>query len=334
MEKNSEIIKLTEQLLEGKNVTEELKRELEKELTETGRLSKLYELLNENELDMEKFEFMLRLISNDEELYNQIAKFKKLKEISKMQTDLETLKTNLEETSRTIKQQINNLNLSVKPKTNIPVLKMISIKKAERKNKDILKTKLDLIIETIKQSRKKTENKELKEECTKGQNLKETLDMLYKHCELGNIDEINKLGIELDKKYTKILKNIDDIIKKYTSKYKEKKQETEKFDPRLREYTFNRKNNYVTAAIERWSKKNYIKFNKETNELRIEIPEEEQYSVRLIVYGLVALHQLNKTSTQKIELKYIKNNIPNNTTIFKENSQISSPKIYNSKKKK
>ena len=47
MEKYSEkIIELTKQSLEGNDVIEELKKELEKELTPSGKLSKLYEYAN------------------------------------------------------------------------------------------------------------------------------------------------------------------------------------------------------------------------------------------------------------------------------------------------
>ena len=342
MEKNSEnIIELTKQSLEGNDVTEELKKEIEKELTKTGKLSKLYELLNDNKLDMEKFEFMLRLISNDEELYTQINKLKKLKETKQTQTDLETLKANLEETKETLKQQISSLNLSVKTKTNIPVLKTINKKIAERKNKDILKTKLDLIIETIKQSRLRTENKELKEQCTKDQYLKETLDLLYKHCELGNIDEINKIEAELEKKYKKILSKISEDIEVYAEDYRKKRQETEKFDQRLREYTFNKKNNYITASIERWSKKNYINYDYKKKKINVAIPEEEQYSVKLIVYGLVGLYQINKNNTNKIDITYVSNDIKNKLAVSKEqtinSNTIKTPsykKIDNTKKKK
>lgn len=332
MEKYSEkIIELTKQSLEGNDVIEELKKELEKELTPSGKLSKLYELLNENKLDMEKYEFILKLISKDPKLYEQISKLEKLKATKKMQTDLETLAINLEETKETLKQQVNSLNISTTPKTNIPVLKTLQKRKLERKNKDILKTKFDLIISTIEQSKSKAENKELKEEYCGKEGLKTTLDLLYKHCELGNIEEINKLEIELDKKYKKILDAIKEDIKKYADKYKEKRKETESFDQRLRKYVFNKENNYVTAAIDRWSKKNYINYNSETKNLKIEIPEEEQESIKLIVYGLVGLYQINKNNTNKFNITLLTNSVPKKLSLEK---QAPIKKIDNHKKKK
>ena len=94
---------------------------------------------------------------------------------------------------------------------------------------------------------------------------------------------------------------------------------------------FNKENNYVTAAIDRWSKKNYINYNSETKNLKIEIPEEEQESIKLIVYGLVGLYQINKNNTNKFNITLLTNSVPKKLSLEK---QAPIKKIDNRKKKK
>ena len=302
------IIELTKEALNNENKIEELKREVEKELKPTGKLTKLNELLNNNELDMEKYEFMMRLITNDKELYEQLNKLKKLKEIKQNETDLETLKTNFNATKEEIIRQIESLKTSINSKTSIPVIKDIAKKIRGRKNKEILKAKLDQIIKTIEQSKLKTENKNLKEEYSNKVILKETLDLLYKNCEMQNVEDIINSENIIREKYETIFDELENDINKVSQRYKSNRKQTENYDQRLKEYTYNKKNNYVTTAIDKLSKKEYVNYDKESKELKISQPEE---NYELLVYPLIALYLTKKPENHSIKFTYISKNIKN-----------------------
>lgn len=312
------IVELTKKLLNGKEVNNELKQELEnelkKELIPKGKLSRLNELIKEEELDLEKYEFMLKLIAKDKDLYDQIDKLKKLKELKTKQTDLENISKILDNTREEIDRQIEGLELTTAPRTNIPVIRILSQKNQERKNKDILKTKLNLIISTIEESKLKSENKNLKEEYSSRQNLKDTLDMLYKHCELGNIDEIKELRKIIDVKYEVTIAAINNDIEKCSAQYRKERKNIEKCDARLREYVYQKKNNYITYAIEKLSKHPFIKYDENMQEVTITEPDE---GYELIVYSLIALYELKKNEKTNIKITYISEKVKPNTTLAK-----------------
>ena len=331
------IVELTKNILNNKGDIEELKEELDKELTEKGKLSKIYALMKDNELNEENYEFMLKLISNNEELYNQINRLKYLKDLKQKQKDLETLKGNLEDTKNELERQINGLENTTTPKTNIPIIKTIQKKKLERKNKDILKTKFEQIIKTIEQSKLNSENKNLKEEYTSNHDLKQTLDAIYKNSEIENIDKIKSLGLEANDKYNAIITTINVDLNKYSREYRSKRLEIEKFDSRLREYTYNKKNNYVTLAIEKLSKKDLVNFNNESKQFEIKEPQEKD-NFELLVYSLVALYLVNVKENSKIKMTFIARTIEANTIIDKtpitNNKKKDQIKVYNKKNKR
>ena len=300
------IIELTKKAIKNEEAIEELKEALEKELTETGKLSKLCELIKDNELDMEKYSFMMKLIEKDKELYEQIDKLKELKDLKQKQTDLETLKKNISETKEEIIRQIDNLENSTTGKLNIPILNVLTKKILEKKNRDILRTKFEQIIKTIEESKIKNENKNLKEEHFKEVNMKDSLDRLYKYCELENKEEVNKIRNEIYEKYQTILEDIEISIYRCILKYKTDKKETETYDKRLKDYVYNKKNNYITSAIEKLSKKDYIRYDEKNNKIDIKEPDE---NYELLVYSLIALYIVKKPKNQKIKLNYISNNI-------------------------
>lgn len=327
------IVELTKRILNNKGDINELKEELDKELTPTGKLSKLLPLINENELNEENYEFMLKLSSKNEELYSQINKLKELKELKKTQNDLEELKINLEETQTELKRQIDSLENTTKTKLNIPIVSTIQKKVLEIKNKDILKTKFNQIIKTIEQSKLKSENKNLKEQYTSKKELKETLDLIHKNCEVENISELKRLGEIANDKYKSILEDIDKDIKKYSLEYKNKRPIIESFDKRLRENTYQKKNDYITLAIEKLSKKELINYDKAENEYEINEPNEKD-NYELIIYSLIALYLTRKKENSKIKMTYISKKIPEKAEIKKETKSKTLKKTDNSKKKK
>lgn len=330
------IVELTKNILNNKGDIEELKEELDKELTETGKLSRIYALKKDNELNEENYEFMLRLISNDEELYSQINKLKYLKDLKQKEKDLETLKSNLEDTKNELNRQINGLENTTTPKTNIPIIKTIQKKKLERKNKGILKTKFEQIIKTIEESKLKKENKNLKEEYASKENLKETLDAIYKNCEIEDIEKIKRLGLEVNDKYETIITAINRDIDKYSKEYRKERIGIEKFDSRLREYTYNKKNNYITLAIEKLSKKDLVNYNNETKQFEIKEPEEKD-NFELLAYSLIALYLVNVNENSKIKMTFVAKPIKENIVIdkapIKTGKKKEQIKVYNKKNK-
>ena len=267
-----------------KNLKEEnyetLEELLKLELNKQGKLKRL------NNLNKEEIEFMLKLITHDEKLYKDLEKLKKLKNLKQKKEDLNQLKKNIEETKNEIKKEVESLRQSTKVKTKIPVLKQIKEKRQESKNKEIINYKLKRIIDIIEQSKLKQENKNLKQKYFEKESMKETLDTLYKRCELKNISEIEKVEEQLDGKYIKILRTIDKDIEKSSEEYKEQIKKINNYDKRLVEYTFNKPNNYVTLSIEHLSKNN-IKLNK--NDIEIDKKLEHE----LLIYALIALYKIN-----------------------------------------
>ena len=267
-----------------KNLREEnyetLEELLKLELNKQGKLKRL------NNLNKEEIEFMLKLITHDEKLYKDLEKLKKLKNLKQKKEDLNQLKKNIEETKNEIKKEVESLRQSTKVKTKIPVLKQIKEKRQESKNKEIINYKLKRIIDIIEQSKLKQENKNLKQKYFEKESMKETLDTLYKRCELKNISEIEKVEEQLDGKYIKILRTIDKDIEKSSEEYKEQIKKINNYDKRLVEYTFNKPNNYVTLSIEHLSKNN-IKLNK--NDIEIDKKLEHE----LLIYALIALYKIN-----------------------------------------
>ena len=267
-----------------KNLKEEnyetLEELLKLELNKQGKLKRL------NNLNKEEIEFMLKLITHDQKLYKDLEKLKKLKNLKQKKEDLNQLKKNIEETKNEIKKEVESLRQSTKVKTKIPVLKQIKEKRQESKNKEIINYKLKRIIDIIEQSKLKQENKNLKQKYFEKESMKETLDTLYKRCELKNISEIEKVEEQLDGKYIKILRTIDKDIEKSSEEYKEQIKKINNYDKRLVEYTFNKPNNYVTLSIEHLSKNN-IKLNK--NDIEIDKKLEHE----LLIYALIALYKIN-----------------------------------------
>ena len=120
------------------------------------------------------------------------------------------------------------------------------------KNKEILDTKYKGIIDEIEQSKLKSENKELKQSYFELEKIKETIDILYKKCELKKIDEVEEQGNKLIEKYEKILTILEKDIEKNKKEYKERITKLSEYDKRLVEYTFHKKNNYVTLALDHY----------------------------------------------------------------------------------
>lgn len=292
------------ELEKNKSIKAELKEELKKELTPTGKLSRINGLINDEKLDTENYEFMLKLVAKDKELEKQLNELKALKDLKDKQTNLEILRTNFKETIDEIDKLIEGLEITTAPKTNIPGLKFLSQKKQERSNKSILRTKYDQIIKAIEDSRARTEDKNLKEEYASRQNLKDTLDILYKHCQLGDIEEIKALKQIVDVKYETILNSVDKDIGKCAEQYRRDRTKLEKYDPRLREYIYQKKNNYVTYAIERLSCRPFVKYDLETHEASVSEPNEGH---ELIIFSLIALYELglDKEEKPKFKMTYV-----------------------------
>lgn len=292
------------ELEKNKSIKTELAQELKKELTPTGKLARISGLVTDEKLSTENYEFMLKLVAKDEELQNQLKELKELKDLKDKQTNLEILRTNFKETIDEIDRQIEGLELTTAPKTNIPGLKFLSQKKQEKNNKSILRTKYDQIIKAIEESRVRTEDKNLKEEYVSRQNLKDTLDLLYKHCQLGDIEKIKDLKQIVDVKYEVILNAIEKDIGKCAEQYRRDRVKLEKCDPRLREYIYQKKNNYVTYAIERLSSRPFVKYDLEKHEASVTEPNEGH---ELIIFSLIALYELelDKEKKPKFTMTYL-----------------------------
>lgn len=322
------IVELTKQVLNNKGNIEELREEINKELTPTGKLSRLFELMNKEGLNENNYEFMLRLISNDKKLYKQIDELKELKELAKKSQDLEIIKNNFEETKNELVRHIESLENTTAPKLNIPIIGAIQKKKNERKNKTILKTKYELIIKIIEGSRTKSENKELKEQYTVTNDLKYTLDSIYKNCELENIEKLKELGTIVNDKYESLISKVEKDINKFSIDYKEKRKKLETYDERLRKYTYQKKNDYITLAIDKLSKRDFLKYDKNTKEIIINEPS-EQHPYELMVYAIVALNLVNQKEKSNIKISYIANRVKD----LDKNIKLDKVQIINNKKK-
>lgn len=267
-----------------KSDIEGLKIEIENEVIENGKLKRLINLTQE------QIEFMLKLITHDQKLYSELEKLKNLKKLKQKSEDLNKLKKNIEETKNNIKKEVESLKQQTKIKTKIPILKQIKQKQQDIKDKEAIDLKLKRIINIIEQSKHKQENKNLKQEYFEKESIKETLDALYKKCELKNITEIKKLEEDLDNKYMKILRKIDKDIEKTNEQYKEQNKKINEYDKRLVEYTFNKQNNYVTLAIDHLSKEDIKLTNND-----ITLPENINHE--LLIYGLIAIYKINNRET-------------------------------------
>jgi len=245
--------------LKGENAKEFLLeiKNLIKELTKT-KLFRIKEFIKEENgeiiIDEKKVDFALRLINKDEKLYEQIErlKHKKAKEIKIK--DLKTIEENIKKMENEIINTLSNLKQNNIKDTKIPVIKQILAKRNKKKYKEQLEAKLDNVINIIEKYKQIQENKDLKEKYFIEENMKETIDILYKKCRIRDTKDIENIKITLKQKCSRILTRINRDIKKESMQ----EDSTYKYDERLVEYVYNKKNNYITYIIDYLSEEENI----------------------------------------------------------------------------
>ncbi len=258
------IIKLTQKLIrklgtnEEKSLIEEIKKEIIKYTEKKStRIKELYTIDKHNNIiiDKEKIDFALKLIKKDKEIYSQIESIKSKQHKEETIKTLIELKNNIEITSSTLKTQLESINTNQEKKS---IFKKIFRKKAEPNN---IEEKLDKIINTIEHS-KHPENIQnineyfiMKETFYSQENIKDTIDMIYKKCRIRETQGLQELNRILQIKYKNIIKNISKKIEELTST----KETQKKYDQRLVEYVYNKPKNYITQAIDHSSNDSIFK---------------------------------------------------------------------------
>lgn len=241
--------------LKGENTKELLSeiKNLIKELTKT-KLFRIKEFIKEENgeiiIDKEKVDFALRLINKDEKLYEQIEHLKHKKAKEQRIKDLNKIEINIKNMEKEIISALSNLKPTQKKETKLPIIKQIQSKRNKKIYKEQLEEKLDNVITIIEKYKQIQENKDLKEEYFIEENMKETIDILYKKCRIRDISDIEGIKTTLKQKCSRILIKINKDMQKQSQQ-----EETHyKYDKRLVEYVYDKKNNYVTYIIDYLSK--------------------------------------------------------------------------------
>ena len=241
--------------LKGENTKELLSeiKNLIRELTKT-KLFRIKEFIKEENgeiiIDKEKVDFALRLINKDKKLYEQIERLKHKKEKELKIKDLTTIEENIKNMEKEIISALSNLKPTQKKETKLPIIKQIQSKRNKKIYKEQLEEKLDNVITIIEKYKQIQENKDLKEKYFVEENMKETIDVLYKKCRIKDISDIEGIKTTLKQKCSRILIKINKDMQKQSQQ-----EETHyKYDKRLVEYVYDKKNNYVTYIIDYLSK--------------------------------------------------------------------------------
>ena len=225
---------------------EKIKKEI-KELTNT-KLFRIKGLYNEEKIDKEKLEFIIKLINKDEEIYKTIEKIKKEKQRKDILESLRVLKENTLESKVKITNALESLFTSNNTKkiSKIPLISNIQRLFFKKKHEEEINKKIEDLIKIIDETRLKKEDKNLKEQYY--ENLNQLLEQLETSCEQKNFLCIKKLKKEIKEQYNIIINKLSKAIQNNTEETKNA------YDERLIEYVFNKKNNYVTYAIDHLSK--------------------------------------------------------------------------------
>ena len=245
-----ELNKLKEELQKSQidlKKTQELKKQIKK-IIET-KLFKLKELIipNDKEIlfDQDKIDFALKIIE-DEAINKDIESLIQNRQKDQKKEDLNVLENNIKTTSKQIIEILSNLKPSRKKESSIPIFRKIKKKYQAKKDKEIIASKLDKIIEIIENSKQNDENKNIKESLFEKEDMNGTLNVLYKKCRIRDISNMSEIKQVLSEKYNRILLK----IKREKEKENDNKQSKNSFDYRLKEYVYDKKENYISYILD------------------------------------------------------------------------------------
>lgn len=226
---------------EIETILEETKKEIDK-LLET-KYHRVKEIYNNGKIDEEKLEFALKIINKDEQIYKQIEELKTKKDREKKIKDLLEIKEHIKNTINELSIKIERISSKQQKNEKTSIIKKILKKKPE---KDEQTEQLQEIINVIEQSKTIYENKELKESYLVKESIHEAIDMLYEKCKAKDLKGLQQISITLQKKYKKVIENIDADL----NKLKNTTEKPKEYDERLIEYVYNKQKNYITQSID------------------------------------------------------------------------------------
>jgi hypothetical protein len=304
------LIKLTQNYIkkqnskEKKEILKQIKKELIKYTTKKATKTKELFIVKDNEIiiDKEKLDYTIKLINKEEELYSQIEHLKRKKQKEKTKRNLEILIKNTENFEKELKEELNRI-CSTKEKITI-------IKKIFKKNKT---NKFERLKEILEQNRhpQNIENLdiyyELKEKYYEKENLNILLGLLEKKCKEKKYECIQELGKKIIEKIRNIKNEMNKDIKKTEIK-------EDKYDQELIEYVYNRKNNYITQAINNTNNNSMFKTITTILKILNEDQEKKQYKLAHNIKLKGKIFKFKKT-------KLIKNNSKTNTNNYKINKK-------------
>ena len=254
------LIKSTQKLLRllAKKETKEkineqiqiIKQQLDK-TTEKGH-HRVKEIYDNQKIDEEKLEFALKLINKDKETYEELEKIKKEYRREKIKIDLDEIIKNIEnmiEQLNKVSEKLKENEKSEPQKTLIDKIKN-KLKKEKQEDTDSI---FNDIIEILEKSKKALSHENIsenyfiiKDEYYKQQQMKETIDRLYKKCTIKDSKNLNDIINEIIEKANNIIKNIENQIKRINNE----PTPLEQYDKRLVEYVYNKQKNYISHSID------------------------------------------------------------------------------------
>lgn len=256
------LIKLSKKLLTKELTKEEQKEiivEIKKEIinltqNKSTKIKELYSVDEKNilKIDDEKIDFALKLIYKDKDIFDQLDRLKNKKRKQIKLDELIELRDNLEKTHENLVRELDRINVPQYKESRIPLIKGINKRIIEKNKKRVLGEQLDRVTEVIEQSKHPENIKNLgeyfvlKEKFYDKENIKETLDLLVKKCNVRDISNLSDLRKKLKKQYQNILESINKEIE-------ELKKETNistNYDKRLVEYIYNKQKNYITQILD------------------------------------------------------------------------------------
>lgn len=206
---------------------------------ENLNLKRIKDIINNRKIDEYTLSLLIKIIYKDKETLKEIEELKIEKNKKETIEELNKIKINAEETSEEI---INQIEKIIKLKTkNYTIIEEITSKDKKEKQQEINK-----LSEITEDSKHKHENKKIKGEIYSKTDLQETLEMLESIIETNDYEKLNTLEIKLKKDYTELLKKIENEIKKNQTLNKQNK----KYNEKLIEYIYNKKNNSISYAID------------------------------------------------------------------------------------
>ena len=210
------------------------------------------EIYNNKKIDEEKLDFALKLINKDKETYEELEEIKREYRKEKIKIDLEEIIKNIQNMIDNLNKKAEKLSEYKKQESKKSIFKKFKNKIKKEKDEESEQF-FNSIIEILEKSKEPSTQDIvsenffiIKDEYYKQQQMKETIDRLYKKCRIKDSEYIEEIINEINKKASNILKNVENQIKRINNEPTSLKQH----DKRLVEYVYNKQKNYITHSID------------------------------------------------------------------------------------